>query len=403
MYERDHLKRSTFSFFDLLALLIFTFTITTLLQRLFGSFSINTIIGGLIAVLVMGICFVRFRPRHAYMMILSMICFLSAMFQASSFSIEVREWIYYITTVFLMNLLSTDENLQQITRSLFRFRKIIRAIVNLTCVFLAVLLFRGIGYQEKWGEGRYFIGLCNEPHTMASVCCLLLALIVLYYRQFASRKLWYALIALIPTFAILQTGARVFLIPAAIYMVMVINDSVHHPITRFIIYALSLAAFVYFILQSSMANKFLYALDTRWADSLLDAFTSGRSEIWATDINKYLSGNPLQLLVGSSFSQMYAVNNSILDLNIGSHNDIIGLLNGTGLIGAVQYLLILYPVFRKIHFSIQKRFDKILCMSYIILPLLLNGFYTYQHYVYSFFVLFILINFNNREVYTIYE
>ena len=42
-------------------------------------------------------------------------------------------------------------------------------------------------------------------------------------------------------------------------------------------------------------------------------------------------------------------------------------------------------------------------MSYIILPLLLNGFYTYQHYVYSFFVLFILINFNNREVYTIYE
>ena len=395
MYEKYYLKRSVFSLVDLLIVMIFTFTITTLVQRLFGSFSINTIIGGLIAFLIMCICFVRFQLGQAYKIILSITCFIFAIFQASSISVEIREWIYYITTIFLLDILSKDDNLLQIERSLFRFHKTIQIIVNSTCLLLAVLLIRGIGYQEKWGEGRYFIGLCNEPHTMASVCCLLLALIVLYYKKFAKNRLWYAFIALVPIFVIFQTGARVFLIPAAIYMVMIINDSVYHPLARFAIYGLSLIVFSFFILQSSMANKFVYAFDTRWSNSLLDTFTSGRSEIWATDINKYFSGNFLQLLVGSSFSQMYAVNNLMLNLNIGAHNDIIGLLNGTGLIGTTQYMLTLHSLFRKIHLSLKNRWDKVLCICYVLLPLLLNGFYTYQHYVYSFFVLFILINFNN--------
>lgn len=403
MHEKDCLKRSAFSLVDLLIIMIFTFTITTLIQRLLGSFPINTIIGGWIAFLTACICFMHFQLRQAYMIILSMTCFFFAAFQASSFSIEIREWIYYITTVLLLDILSKEDNLLRIERSLFRFYKTIRIIVNFTCLFLAVLLIRGIGYQKKWGEGSYFTGLCNEPHTMASVCCLLLALIVLYYKKFAKNRLWYAFIALIPTLAIFQTGARVFLIPAAIYMVMIINDSVHHPLARFVVYAVSMITFVFFVLQSSMANKFIYAFDTRWSDSLLDAFTSGRSEIWATDINKYLSGNFLQLLVGSSFSQMYAVNNLTLNLNIGAHNDIIGLLNGTGLIGATQYILVLCLLFRKIHLSLKNRWDKVLCICYVLLPLLLNGFYTYQHYVYSFFVLFILINFNNIGVRDSYE
>lgn len=403
MYEKDWIKRSAFSLVDLLIITIFTFTITTLMQRLLGSFSINTIIGGGIAFLIICICFTHFQLRQAYMIILSMTCFFIALFQASSFATEIREWIYYITTILLLDILSKEDNLVQIGRSLCRFYKIIRIIVNFTCLLLAVLLICGIGYQEKWGEGSYFIGLCNEPHTMASVCCLLLALIVLYYKKFAKNRLWYAFIALIPIFAIFQTGARVFLIPAAIYMVMIINDSVYHPLTRFVIYAVSLIAFVFFILQSSMANKFIYAFDTRWSDSLLDTFTSGRSEIWATDINKYLSGNFFQLLVGSSFSQMYEVNNLMLNLNIGSHNDIIGLLNGTGLIGTTQYIFILCLLFRKIHLSLKNKWDKVLCICYVLFPLLLNGFYTYQHYVYSFFVLFILINFNNIGVRDLYE
>ena len=206
-----------------------------------------------------------------------------------------------------------------------------------------------------------------------------------------NTKLWYGVLMLIPSFGILESGARVFLFPMAILLVLYIQYTIKKPLLRIIIYIFGIVCGLAVILRSNMAEKFAFVANNQYATNAFSSFTSGRSEFWAVDLKYYFTGNIFQLLFGRSFSEVYAINLKEVRLEIWSHNDLIHLLNGAGLIGTMLYLMILKDVFREIRSAIRSNLQYIMLLAYVFLPMLLNGFFPYQHYLYSFFILFFIL------------
>ncbi len=387
---RDNSLRHV-SAYSLLAILMILFVMTTLLQALFDRISINKLLGIAIA----GVAFWIWSTSLSVKRLCGAYLLGSAGFfviiTSENVGLDFTEWIYFYISMLILTLVSNPYHAPKIYNAFSHNKTMMRIIIWLsTCVLCFLLVFR-IGYKYKWGEGSYFVGLCNSEHTLASVCCLILALIYSYTTVGDCNKGIYGLLSLIPAFAIFQSGARIFLVPLAVIGYLYIRKNIKRRSVRVIIYIIGALGFAYVLLNSSMMEKFLYAFDNQYGGTILDTFTSGRTEIWATELNLFSQSNILKKIFGGSFASIYTANKSNLGLSIGAHNDLIGLLCGTGLLGLFLYICVLTIVVRNISRLDIPKLCRLLLCAYIIVPMCFNGFYPYQHYVYSFVILFLSV------------
>ena len=255
----------------------------------------------------------------------------------------------------------------------------------------------GIGYELNWDGTKYFVGLCFSQHTMASLCCLIVSLILFISKTENKFCILHCIMLCIPTYAILESGARVFLIPILICWYLFFHFAIKSKLYRRILYVACIVLSFFVLLNTSMINKFIYALGNSQSNNLISSFTSGRSEFWKYDIEYYFSANCLEWFLGTSFSDVYAVNMQTLNLDIWAHNDIIHLLIGGGIVGVICYSFLIFRLFNSMR---EYRIGGIVYISmilYLVIPMLLNGFFIYQHFVYSFIILyFVTIQFSKK-------
>ena len=85
--------------------------------------------------------------------------------------------------------------------------------------------------------------------------------------------------------------------------------------------------------------------------SVLDAFTSSRTIIWAKDIFMFFTqSNIFQILFGGGFAYSYELN-STWTYKIQAHNGFIEILMSTGIVGFLLYIRLLIDFLKK--FSAQ--------------------------------------------------
>jgi hypothetical protein len=125
--------------------------------------------------------------------------------------------------------------------------------------------------------------------------------------------------------------------------------------------------------------------------AFLVRFTSGRSVFWLIDLRAFYDFGFLNKLAGNGFDYIYYVNKTFYNMEIWAHNDIINLLLSVGLIGTSVYLFVIGRMIKNINVTVGKRFPSALLISYVVFPALINGFFMYQHYLYSFVILAIFI------------
>lgn len=377
------------SYADIYLLLLVLFSLTTLFQALFESISINRIIGAMIALLSL-VLIVDYGPIKKipfFLLILIGNAIFSCLFSLN-LKEEVVDWIYFLSTILILQVMSKDNNVIALNRSFVRFSKLIAIVINLECSVIFLFLLLHIGFTNKWGEGEYFVGLCNGEHTMGSLCCLILAFILSYCRIYTKLCKWYVFLSLVLLYALFETGARVFIIPAVVLLFLLIKSVINNRILRRIIYICCSVILLIMLLKSSMMDKFIFVLNNIYAKDLWDSFTSGRSEFWVTDLQYFISGNIIQILFGRTFSHIYYINRNVFGVAIWSHNDIIQLLNATGLTGTVIYILQLKKIFGILRRREKERFLYFLVCLYLVVPMMMNGFFIYQHFVYSFILLY---------------
>lgn len=364
-----------------------TYVVTTLLQGLFGSIPINRLIGfSLIALLTYE--WVSTRKSHlSYMVALGFIALsLRSMTVMVNASQEASDWVYLGSTLLILALVASRFSREAVHWALYRHRGYISLVVMGSSLLLLGLLITRTGYVYAWGEEPYFKGLCNSEHTLASICTLLLVLIVFLARTGTSHGFCVASSAVV-LYALFETGARTYLIPASICILFLIDGLVERKWAKNV-----LVVFIFFLCAvvfagSGMASKFDFVQSNVWTDSLLNAFTNGRDEIWMTDLVAWAESGVSGLLLGNSFSAIYNLNMSELSLAIWAHNDLVMVLFGAGLIGFGLYAGVLIHLLKTMRSTLQTG-GFLLLSVFVLFPLLLNGFFPYQHLVYAFALLY---------------
>ena len=381
---------------ELIVILVSTYVVTTLVQSAFGSVPINRLIGFLILTLLGFEWAISKKSHVAYIvaMIFGLI-FLRSIAVGASSSQEISEWVYLVSTLLFISVSIPLQSRVDLYRALLKYRRYIVAVVVSSTLLLLILLVTRTGYVTAWGESPYFKGLCNTEHTLASICTLILVFI-LFLSRTGKSKLLYCISMMVAMTAILETGARTYLIPAAICLILMINEMSMKKWLRMLFYAVVAVAIVVAFSGTGMASKFEFAQGNVWADSMLSALTNGRNEIWATDLCGWASSDLPGVLLGNSFSQIYILNQKALSLYIWAHNDAIMVLYGSGLIGFMLYLSALLACAKAMYRSVSKG-EFLLLLLFAGFPLVLNGFYQYQHLVYAFVVLFVIMSCGNRS------
>ena len=388
----NKLKSKPYSFtsYRVFIFLITIYMLTTLSYNLWPISTPNRVVGFFIfADVLWMVASQKGINKHQITILLlsSLICLITFAF-ASNYSRNLTDAIYWLTTMLLFSMVVKKENRDRLIEEIWRQKTFIIVILTICSILLVVGLFDGRCYARSWG-GRYYTGYTVSEHTLCSGCCMVMAFILFFMKRRKHKTYDFAFF--LPTAAaIMASGARIFMIPLvfvfAIYYIYYIKSFSW----KILLAPVVVLTAVYFFLRSGMASKFLFVQgNTYISNTVAGQLTSGRVDFWRIDIKAYIDLPIIKKIFGAGFDYVYSVNRASYGMNIWAHNDIIDLLLSGGLIGVCLYMFEVGHFIKTLNRQFHRTLVRIIFSSYIMMPLILNGFFGYQHYLYST-VIFIL-------------
>lgn len=295
-----------------------------------------------------------------------------------------------ISTVFLLIYCMSDSKISKnIIEALINNTKLIRRTSQIVSLITTVMLIMPSCYavEASWGENnRYFLGFAPSLHVTASCMCLCMAMYLFSFqgRKFETREIFFLLS---PIVAILQSGARIYLICAAGILFLYYYFRLKDKQIKYVLIPLAIIIGGYILLNSNIMNKFLFTQEGYAPSdfSTIDRFTSGRTVFWMRDIVAFNNSNIIEKLFGHGFTYILSVSGHT------GHNDVLHMLLGIGFIGCSLYVGIFI---KAISFSLRKLrckgFSRAFIVAigvglilYIFSPMIVNGLFGYQHLLYS--------------------
>lgn len=371
---------------SLLVVLMLAYTAFAMVQGLI-SFSMNRIVGAFI-ILVLLYDFLR-HLTGPKVIAACLIC-TSAVLCLGVFSTDRSRDFEFFTylgcTLLFLGYIARITTIQDIRLALRHWRVPITFCLLLCTLLAAYALITRTGYVKSWGGDSYFAGFTNGEHAMASIACLLMAVAYFSFKEGGFSKLSTLMVFVIFTWAAFETGARTFLIPVAILWVLFVNDNsvVKQRWLRIALMLLLVFVTVIVFASSSMATKFDYisAFASSSNKGQVDSFTSGRLDYWRVDLSAFFNSGLLNQIFGNSASFVHALNNRTFHMPIWAHNDFVMILCSAGYVGLFVYLASLAVFFKSVKPTVNF-LQYWLLLVYVFFPAVINGFYGYQHFMYS--------------------
>lgn len=376
--------------YNTLVCLMAIYMFTTLTYTLWPISSPNKIVGFLIFFNVVWIYCNNLTKKKAIILFISTFIVGWSLINSSNPFGYVSDAIYLLISILLLTEVDSDFSKKKLLCALEQSDKFIKFFVILCDLVLCVGFLDSRCYDSSQWDGSYFIGYTNASHTMASGVCLLLVFTLYIIRN---KRNIVSFMYFVPSIvAILKSGARTFLIPIIIVCLFFYAYHIRNFSIKLLIFPIAIVSATYVFLNSSMIEKFTFSVNNQYTDmNFLGRLTNGRTAFWVVDLLAFGNYNIIQKLLGNGFHYVYMVNERNFNLAIWAHNDFINCLLSVGLVGTVLYIYMLYRTGKKIIKMPRKDIIiKVLLISYMLLPAFLNGFYTYQHYFYSFIILVIL-------------
>lgn len=301
--------------------------------------------------------------------------------------IALDDMMYWSITILLLLLLSQSQFRYELAESIKQYRLLIRGIVIAMTFMVGILIISPNAYRVVWGEGEYLVGFCDSPHTLASTLCLLA---VFAFSSCSRLKVLSFVVLFVGFYAVMQTGARIFLVGYLIIFFLHIQQIRLSTTTKKLVVIISCGLLVLIALRSNVIDKFDYLSNfdnPQYLKNTLDAFTSGRTIFWEIDLQAFFAGQPIQLIIGNGFDFVYALNKAEYGMSIWAHNDVITVLLGAGFLGLAVYCVVLIRCFSSIKEGLPSCMDFAFCFAYFIVPFFFNGLFLYAHYIFSFVIL----------------
>lgn len=395
------LTQSTMDLMDALIISICMYTVATLGNSLIPFIPLSRLLGSLIALITVALMLQSLSKKYLIALICGGFVLMYSSLVANDLNTSFNDAVLFFFTVLIVCCTSRVSFFTKFQNSFYSNPLLIKWTIIISNIILLVAMITPSSYSNGsgWGDDEaYFIGFVENEHTLASVCCLLLTLILAYYK--GKKIKFIEFLILIPAiYGIMLSGARTFLIPVVVLLLIYIITKIKKPFHRVVVVTVVMTFFVVVLLNSSMMSKFEFTLNNQYAKDLVSSLTNGRSLFWKYDIEAFLSYSPIAKLFGQGFDYIYYVNKTNLGLSIWAHNDIINNLVSTGIFGSILYLYVWLSFIYKIILKKENKVElasRILFIVYIFGPMLINGLFVYQHYVYSCLVLAIIL-FNDSK------
>lgn len=337
-----------------------------------------TIIGGLLILTNVLILINKITVKSFILLFYLGILLIATILNSGNISLNIKDIIYFINFV-LLSLVVTDKKFVLDLKNIL-LEKINYIKINIICgnIILLIALFSQNAYYYEWGENTlYFSGFTYMPHVVASLCMLLLMFILfyIYYGNKGKGKKSAYIYMILPVYCILKTGARAYIIPLIIILVLILIKELGNFRTLITIIVLS-PIVVKIFLKTSMFQKFITLLDFDSSFSLIYKLTSGRSEMWNGLIYHYVNKyNFLEKILGTSFDEVYKINYMYTGMKVWAHNDIINVLITTGIVGVLIYLISFYNFYKISNYIRVKIIVKIGYIISFVFLALMNGVY----------------------------
>lgn len=385
---RIDLERSKWNIGVCLLATIALYGVTTLSYTLWpGPVSPNRVLGFFIFLELAALYAQTLRRRDLAVL---MVCFLSCGVSfafCADFSQNLTDAVYFAATVLLLWKLADYETACALFCALERLRGFLWVTAAAGNFLLLLGFFFPSSYTRLWGASAYYQGFTNSTHTLCAGACLLLAF-TLFLLKDAAFRLWQPLLFVPGVLAVAMSGARTYLVSALSLVLLYILYETPRTKLRLALIPVLILLTAYLALFSGMAAKYEFLRgSTALSETALARLTSGRTEFWALDLNAFLEFDFLHLLLGRGFDFVYALNEAAYGVRIWAHCDVLDLLLSAGLLGLALYGFVIFAVL----WTVAKRTAGSLLPSllflYLLFVLLVNGFFGYQHYVYSFAVL----------------
>ena len=286
---------------------------------------------------------------------------------------------------------SEKRNFKCFKFALIRYEYIITKILYLLLFLTILSLFLNSSYIINWSDS-YYVGFVGMPHTAASSLCLLMAFFLLIFNDKSFK--FYRLCILVCLIGIIfKTGARTFIVPALLICFLYIKDVLKNKWIKMFVYVFVASLITYIFINSNMMDKFLWSADSanQYTSNALSSMTGGRSSFWKIDLHVFFNQNPIFQIIGRGFDFPYLTNLKYYNMHIWAHNDIIDILLSLGYLGCFAYIFI-WNIFLKNIFKQKK--NKVLyfiLLIYIFFPMLINGVFIAQHYLFSIIIFSICI------------
>lgn len=383
--------RSKYSIYDSYIIILGLFSFATLTQDVYP-ISMNRILAAImVGILIFTLLRTRLEKWHVMLLLYLLFLFVYTSFVSSHFFVNLIDYTYYAVMLLQLLFFSRDMAWKQLFISYRKNSRFLHFITFLDLCVIVIVLIMPWGYDWHWGREMYLRG----GHTMASSCCLAMSLMILWLIE-KKFSYWHMGILFIYFWAILQTGARTFTIPAIILLFYYMKEKIGQRRKGYLLNCGILLAGGIAFFNSNMLHKFIWGFNVSFnlKRPLLSSLTSERTSFWLIDLQDYISSTCFYQLLGRGFDYIYALNLKMANKEIWAHDDFINIIISAGCLGLIVYILSWYKLFKCI-LPFTKGFGKTMLIIYFLFPAIVNGFYSYFHFTCSFFM-FVLLHYQKR-------
>ena len=374
------------------------FSFTTFTYSLWPSFfPINRVLGFVIILLAISLYMRQIKKNEIVILILTgMLVLINLVVSSIDRTQSVNDAIYWMTVILLLMKLSNPYIRGRFSEELFKCRKLIKFVVILNNAVVIYSLLTPSGYSTAWG-GTFFRGFAYSEHSLSCACCISLVLTMVFLKEY--KNVFIKMLWMIPcSVAILQSGARTYIVSLIVIWYFFYRYCIDKISVKLFIVPIFIVVAIYFILNSGFLEKMTTSATNQYSSlNPVEPFTNGRTAFWAIDLQAYLQGNLFYKIFGHGFDYIYYINQTRYGLRIWAHNDFINVLLCNGILGIITYFYSYICIFREAWKNLKK-LDAILLSLFLVIIALINGLFVYQHYLYSFIIIYVLAtNFNSKD------
>ena len=324
------------------------------------------------------------RKRFNKTLIILLVTALSVLYAVLIGANKARIYLHlfcYLNAIFFFFFMVEEKNREYVYDFLKKNLNTVKLIVFFVVAVETFMLVTRRGYTDRyrWG-GSFFQGTSSMPHTMSYLMLVIIGMIIIIL-MIEKKRIW-ALLSIIPFFAIFQSGARISLVLSA-FLLLILFDQVltrkQKSIALKVLAVVIVLGIGLYVFRERIFNSSLWAkIAIRSGGSY--ELTAGRNYIWADLINQYFHGsNFIEYFIGRGDDKTYYLNsiNPLVRNDIWAHSDFLQILIGKGALGVFFYVSSMGTFFKSV-VKDNKYVYKWFILLLIFVAALLNGFYSYR-------------------------